>query len=366
MHRIPLVATTVASALLAFPALAQVEPFDLHPEAYVKSDFFPRDTHQCGTGDREVRRLFFPESDALSPRGDVPTGADCSQGSTLGANTLPNSAFYAPGTVLRIPVVVHILMDDDCEDGAMPDERATSQIEILNEDFQALMGSNGANGVDLTIEFFLATEDPEGQPTTGITRTCNTTYYNDGGNYWNELAWDPDNYMNIYTNNASGNLGYVPFLPADSNGVFVGGANDRVVILDISFGRDAPIANYDLGRTATHEVGHYLGLEHVFLGCASGDAPACHSNGDLICDTSPQASPLGGCPSNPMSCSSPDNPNNYMDYTYDACMEEFTIQQGRRMRCSLLHWRPDLPVPGMEPLIFTDGFESGDTTSWSD
>ena len=101
-----------------------------------------------------------------------------------------------------------------------------------------------------------------------------------------------------------------------------------------SIGLNAPIGPpYNLGRTTTHEVGHYLGLYHTFDG---GCAPAsgCNTNGDLICDTNPESSP-NFSPCNRSTCGSPDPTNNYMDYSDDICMTEFTEEQARRMRCTL-------------------------------
>jgi hypothetical protein len=158
-------------------------------------------------------------------------------------------------------------------------------------------------------------------------------------------------------------LGYVPGLPADGGGGLIGQPSDRVVILWDAFGRDAPGGPpYDQGRTATHEVGHYLGLEHTFtpqFSCPSGSPPSCYSDGDLICDTNPELNPIFGCPSSSTTCSTPDPFHNYMDYSTDLCMSEFTLEQSRRVRCTLENWRTGLD------LIFFGGFESGDLSDWS-
>lgn len=327
---------------------------------YVASDYFKAAGGRCGTPEREVREALYPTPDFFVPEGG---GADCSASSTNPTGD------YDPVEIYRIPTVVHVLMNDACTQGVISDELVASQIQILNEDFQALAGSNGQNGVNSLIEFYLATEDPDGNPTTGITRNCNTTWFNDGGNYWNTLAWDPNNYLNIYTNQASGALGYVPFLPADAGGTLVGGASDRVVVLWDSFGLDAPIGPpFNKGRTGTHELGHYLGLEHVFSGsCGTGTVPQCYSSGDLICDTEPDQTSHFGCPTGATSCGGERVPvENYMEYTDDLCMELFTTEQMRRMRCTLQFYRPDLyevSVGGSE--IFASGFEIGNTSSWS-
>lgn len=286
---------------------------------------------RCGTPDAETRFYLYGYDDMRAP-------TDCTSTST---NPDP---MYDPGPLYIINVVVHILMNDDGSQGAISDPMVQSQIDILNEDFQALPGSNGANGTDIQIRFQLATEDPDGNPTTGITRHQNTTWYNDGGAYYNDLAWDPNIYMNIYTNQAGGNLGYVPFLPMNAGGALVGGLSDRVVILWTSFGRNGPIGPpYNQGRTVTHEVGHYLGLEHTFSGgCASATPPGCYTSGDYLCDTNSESGPNFGCPTNPTSCGSPDPITNYMDYTDDLCMEMFTVEQSRRMRCALTSYRTNL------------------------
>lgn len=306
----------------------------------------------CGTLDREERAALFGFVEG--------TPSDCSSSST---NPLPA---YAPTEIWEIPVVFHVITNAAGTQGVISDALIHSQIDILNEDFQAILGTPGAAGTNVQLRFVLASVDPNGDPTTGITHSANTTWFNDGGSYWNTLAWDPNRYMNVYTNQASGNLGYVPFLPADGGGGFVGGNSDRVVVLWNTVGRNAPFGPpYDQGRTVTHEVGHYLGLEHTFNGgCASGTSPACYSNGDLICDTNPESGPVFGCPGSPVSCGVPAPFENYMDYTDDLCMMRFTVEQSRRIRCTLLNYRPNLYQLGLEA-IFDDGFETGDASAWS-
>lgn len=252
-------------------------------------------------------------------------------------------AIYAPTSVLRIPVVVHVITSTGGS-GNLSDTIVQSQITVLNEDFRALAGTAGAGGVDTKIEFFLATTDPSGNPTNGITRHANTTWFNDGGSYWNTIAWDPTRYLNIYTNSAGGGttLGYVPDLPA--GGGVLNTLADRVVILHSAFGRPATGgAPYNLGRTCTHEVGHYLGLFHTFQG-GCGTA-SCYTTGDRICDTNAEQTARFGCPTTATSCGSPDPIRNYLDYTDDSCMTGYTQEQARRMRCTLQHYRPALAQP---------------------
>ena len=327
--------------------------FESHQDLF-SSDYFKAAGLRCGTMDRDLRQLLFG-----APEFGVP--ADCSQ-----TNTAPDG--WDPDDHWEVQVVFHIIRPTTGTDGQVSLALINSQMEVFNEDFLAIMGTNGANGNDSRIRFVLASEDPLGSPTTGITETLNDTWFADSGNYWDTLAWDPNRYLNIYSNEASGALGYVPFLPADGGGSMVGSNADRVVILWNSIGRNAPIGPpFHLGRTVTHEVGHYLGLEHTFNnGCTDQTAPGCYMSGDLICDTNPHASPTSGCPGGATSCAgNPLTPiDNYMNYSSDDCMEKFTPEQVNRMRCSMFHYRSNLFQIVNDSEIFADGFESGDTTAW--
>ncbi len=296
---------------------------------YVRSDVFREQGRRCAAPD-----VFAEETDVL-----LGAPSDCSLFNT---NPAPE---YDPTSPIMLTCVVHVIRSNSGS-GDVPDALIHSQIDILNEDYQALVGSYGENGDDAMIQFELATVDPDGAPTTGITRTDNTTWYNDSGTYYDTLAWDPTRYINIYTNTAGGYLGYVPFLPQDGG---VGSNADRIVCLWSAFGRDAPIGPpYDQGRTLTHEMGHYLGLFHTFQsGCTTASEPGCYTTGDRICDTNPEADPNFGCPSSRSTCSSPDPFDNYMDYSDDVCMERFTLEQINRIRCTIENYRGDLFSPSV-------------------
>ena len=147
---------------------------------------------------------------------------DCSM-----SNTNPASEYDPSVTLYRVQCVVHVIRNSSGSQGNISEAMVESGIRILNEDFKAMAGTNGANGTDCQIEFYLAESDPSGNATNGITYSSNTNWYNDSGNYYNSLAWDPDRYLNIYTNTASGALGYVPWLPQEGS---VGSDADRVVV----------------------------------------------------------------------------------------------------------------------------------------
>jgi len=289
--------------------------------AYFQSDFYKDQRGRCGS---------------LSPSTEQSQALWGNTGDCTNNYTNP-SGTYDPSTGLfRIPVVVHVITRNNGT-GFISDAMVQSQIDVLNEDFLAISGSLGSPGTDCSLEFYLATTDPDGNTTSGITRTASNSWYNDHGNYKNALSWDTNRYLNIYTNTAGGYLGYA-YIP--NGGGVVGSNYDGVVINWQAFGRNSPLDPYDLGRTATHEVGHYLGLFHTFQGgCAS--ATGCNSNGDLICDTNPESGPnYSGCWSS--SCGSSDPVRNYMDYSQDLCMDNFTPYQARRMRCTVENWRQNL------------------------
>ena len=154
--------------------------------SYFTSQYFKDTGRRCGTQPPSIPRVIDP--------------SDCSFTSTNPSND------YLPGDIYEIPVVVHIIEHTN-GDGQITDGQVQTQIDILNEDFRALAGTPGAGGYDTGIQFVLASTDPGGSPTTGITRDVNNTWHNDSGSFWNSLAWDTAEYLNLYTNDAGGFLG---------------------------------------------------------------------------------------------------------------------------------------------------------------
>ncbi|MBK7378544.1 MAG: PKD domain-containing protein [Ignavibacteriales bacterium] len=249
---------------------------------------------------------------------------------------------FTGGVIRRIPVVVHVVYKTTAQN--ISDAQVQSQITVLNEDYRKMFGTNGYNtnpvGADTEIEFYLATTDPNGNPTNGITRRLTTvTSFSTNDNVKRTAnggtdPWDPAHYLNLWVCNlGSGLLGYAQFPGGPS-------ATDGVVCLYSAFGTTGTVnPPFHLGRTATHEIGHYLNLYHTFQG-------GCSAPGDYCDDTPFVSAPNYGCPTGHVSCSSVDMVENYMDYTDDACMNIFTINQSSRENATLDGTRSTLWTTG--------------------
>ncbi|MEM6343955.1 MAG: M43 family zinc metalloprotease [Bacteroidota bacterium] len=250
--------------------------------------------------------------------------------------------------VITIPVIVHIVHDNESVGIGrnISQAQVQSQIDVLNEDFRRELGTAGYNnhpaGADVEIEFCLATVDTNGNvlPEPGIDRINRQDFGNWPALPWSLntvetfvmpfTIWNTAEYMNIYVVDLSGNnLGFAQFPDTDSlQGVpnDGGASTDGVTINYTNFGRIGNVqAPYDGGRTTTHEVGHWLGLLHIW---GDGDC----SDDDYCNDTPSADSGNFGCPTNASSCGSIDMVANYMDYSDDSCMNIFTNCQALRMR----------------------------------
>jgi len=241
--------------------------------------------------------------------------------------------------LVTIPVVVHVVHRTDAEN--ISDVQVKSQIEVLNKDFRAKNPDRGkvpavwkSLVVDANIQFALTTKDPRGNQTSGITRTTTTVEAFEPNNdvkfkkRGGVDAWAPDRYLNIWVCSLGSNLlGYAQFPGGPRK-------TDGVVILHSSFGtRGTARAPFNKGRTATHEIGHFLGLRHIW-----GDRNDCTGN-DLVADTPPARAANTGKPKFPhITCNngpSGDMFMNYMDYVDDAAMFMFTAAQVARMNATL-------------------------------
>lgn len=256
--------------------------------------------------------------------------------------------------VIKIPVVVHVVHSQETgriggrANPNITDEQILSQIRILNEDYRRIAGTPGFNtdpvGVDTRIEFSLAEIDPNGAQTDGITRQYYASKdqfnpYTDADLLAEVVSWPSDQYLNIWVCALTGNfLGVAQFpslngVPGLDNADADKALTDGVIIDYRAFGDVGAIENnsYNQGRTTTHEVGHWLGLLHIW-----GDARC----GDDYCDDTPWAetSNTASCNDRFSQCFGVRTRNmieNFMDYSPDRCMNIFTYNQMERMRAVL-------------------------------
>lgn len=261
-------------------------------------------------------------------------------------NFLIDNKTVLPRNRLTIPVVVHVLWRTPEEN--ISDEQILSQIEVLNLDFNKgnenqTIVSREFQGLiaNVGIEFCLASIDPDGKPTTGITRTQtiieNIGNQVDGSIYYTARggkdAWDTDRYLNIWvadTPQLSIGFGSKPGEKPP--------AEDGVIVNPLYFGTTGIAqAPFDRGRTTTHEIGHYLNLFHL-----TGNDQECNTD-DHVEDTPNQETEYFDCPATgSASCGSKDLTVNYMNFVDDACMAMFTHGQALRMRAALFGARQGL------------------------
>ena len=238
---------------------------------------------------------------------------------------------------VTIPVVVHVIWNTATEN--ISDEQIQSQLTVINNDFRRLnadVGNTPAAFAGLTADanmnFCLASVDPSGNATSGIVRvqTSVTAFgTNDlmkSASTGGSNAWDRTRYLNLWVCDISGGiLGYAQFPGGTAS-------TDGVVIDYQYFGTTGTAtAPFDKGRTATHEIGHWLNLYHIW----GDDGTGC-TGSDQVADTPNQGSENYGCPVFPkISCTNGPNGDmfmNFMDYTDDACMLMFSSGQAARMQ----------------------------------
>ncbi len=250
-------------------------------------------------------------------------------------------------TVITIPVVVHVLYKTTAQN--ISNNKIFDQISTLNKDY-AYLNADTVNtpaafrpaAANTNIQFCLAQQDPNGDPTTGIIRKSVTAngfdpINNDNVKYsalGGDDAWDRNNYLNIWVCNFTGASAQIIGISQFPGGA---AATDGVVLLYGTVGGETyhgTTAYYNLGRTATHEIGHWLNLRHIW----GDDGGACNGS-DYVTDTPNQASENYSCVTFPhVSCNNGPNGdmfNNYMDYGDDNCLNMFTAGQGTRMTATL-------------------------------
>lgn len=243
------------------------------------------------------------------------------------------------GAPTTIPVVVHVVYNTPSENISVA--QIESEMEVLNKDYRATNPDKNETpavwlglAIDANIQFALASKDPSGEATTGITRTHTTRTSFDVDDSVKSSAtggadpWPTNKYLNIWVCTLGGGLlGYAQFPGGPPT-------TDGVVILNTAFGTTGTVtAPFDRGRTTTHEIGHWLNLRHIW-----GDTEHCEGT-DFVDDTPNQQLPNFGKPHFPhITCGNGPNGDmfmNYMDYVDDAAMCMFTSGQVARMTATL-------------------------------
>lgn len=265
------------------------------------------------------------------------------------AQMISQNAFNKVTGVITIPVVVHVLYRTTA--GNISQTRVQEQIDVLNLDYarqnaDTTLTPAGFKSVagDCQIQFCLATRDPQGNTTDGIIRTQTTTSNIGNTNQYygatnGSPAWDRTKYMNIWVCEIGGGILGFAYKPGTAPASY-----DGIVIDYRYFGKTGASAPFNRGRTATHEVGHWLGLDHIW----GDDGNAC-SGSDGVADTPNQADEYYNCPTFPQfdACTPSGNGNmfmNYMDYVNDACMNMFTQGQCAKMNTALSGTRGSLAL----------------------
>ncbi|WP_127123621.1 M43 family zinc metalloprotease [Chryseotalea sanaruensis] len=265
----------------------------------------------------------------------------------------PNGKQRTHAGPYQIPVVVHIIHNGEPVGIGtnIPDEQVFSQIRVLNDDFKRL--NNDANltpaeflplAGGLDIEFVLARQSPDGQPSNGIVRKKGSKsgyIFEEEVLLKSESIWPTEDYLNIWVCRMTDDVvGYAQFPISDLQGLEEYqneiASTDGVAIAHDAFGSIEDgnfnlLSRFNRGRTLTHEVGHYFGLRHIW-----GDDSNCNTTTDYVADTPKQNNDTSGCPTHPqVSCSNTKMFQNFMDYTNDVCMNLFTAGQVDRMEIIL-------------------------------
>ncbi|WP_036373565.1 zinc metalloprotease [Micromonospora sp. ATCC 39149] len=283
-----------ASAFSAAPAEVCVEPADAYSDARVKAGAHTKREPNELTA-KETREREADLAAALRERAKFRAGA--------GASAL---------ATVTVPVIVHVIQEDSTRAGGnIPDSLINSQINVLN---QAYSGATG--GAATAFSFQLQR----------INRVTNPAWYpivqgsSAERSMKSSLREGGKNTLNMYLGELSdGLLGWATFPKRRLDSM------DGVVVLSESL-PGGTATNYNQGDTGTHEVGHWLNLYHTFQG-------GCRDSGDGVSDTPAEAEPAYECPTGRDTCTATglDPITNFMDYTYDSCMYQFTAGQADRM-----------------------------------
>jgi hypothetical protein len=226
-----------------------------------------------------------------------------------------------PNFTATVPVYFHVVTGGAA--GNLTGRQIAAQMRVLNRTF-----AGGEGGANTGFTFELA----------GVTRTDNARWFTTTTGAEHDmkrtLRQGGANALNIYSTTAGAYLGwaYLPSILESPSQAYLDG-----VVIDwesIPGTSDRYAGEFDLGETATHEVGHWLNLEHTFYG-------GCTVRGDFVADTPAEKTPTSGCPAGKDTCPAPglDPIHNYMDYSFDTCYTEFTPGQAQRMKDAWLFYR---------------------------
>jgi Pregnancy-associated plasma protein-A len=299
-------------AEIACETCIAADDFTLNGKAFVSQDEFVRLGYRCGTPSPPmVQRTEDAERIASFREANVRLDEVLRTGTT------------------EIPVYFHVLRNDDGS-GDVPDSRLDAQIQTLNIAYKDARFHFTRRKVDRTNNkaWFTMTVGSKAESAAKAA-----------------LCKDPESALNLYTANISGSLlgwsTYPVDLPAKPK-------MDGVVILYTSLPGGTAVP-YNLGKTAVHEIGHWLGLYHTFQ-------DGCTPPGDEVDDTPPEASSTtGSCAANKGKRTCPGSPgddiSNYMDYADDDCMDHFTPGQINRMHLQVTAYRPNLVPSSLRSLF---------------
>jgi hypothetical protein len=299
---------TTGGPVLAAEPVADRDPVCVEPDDHAGA------SARGGWGEKDHRDLTAAEIRRIEQRTQARLDAKGKPGTPGGGGTGGGGGTVASVTV---PVFVHV-MRDSAGNGDVSDAQIANQIAVLNSTFGGAE-SSAASATGFSFDLV------------GTERYDNDTWHVDGASttYRADTRVGGPETLNIWLVDFS-YLGIATFPSDYPNNPAIDGV--RVHYDSLPGGG---IANYNLGKTATHEVGHWLGLYHTFQG-------GCREPGDQVGDTPAQRSASSGCPEGRDSCrrqAGVDPIHNYMDYSYDSCYDQFTAGQTARMQDMWTAWR---------------------------